>query len=393
MDGPRACLPSDDVEIVDLINKLFREGTGQDVRTDYPLLYDPDRLAYRRVIKMDGKVVAHVPVLPREVIVDEDAFTVGLISATLTHPDYRQRGLATLCLRDCVRIMEEEGWPVSVLWTGEATFPFYQHSGWEAVGSQGRVYRVRNDEADLFQTGTYDVVHYAPTDQRHVDAVSTVHGKEQYRIGRSASQHRALFSLPKTGTLLATTGEGVAAYLTYGHSMNKPGLIEAGGEIAGIETLVRYVLQQQMYDGEVQVVVPMNTTGLGELMEREKPESRRPVEEADGVGFQMMRINSLEKFLHGIEGYLSRRSVGLRGDVCLVCSDSGETVSLSFYDGNVQISTDARTEQLWLTKRQLTQLIFGSHQSLPPVELPDSVGEILQKIFPFYFPVWELDHC
>lgn len=54
MDGPRACLPSDDVEIVDLINKLFREGTGQDVRTDYPLLYDPDRLAYRRVIKMNG---------------------------------------------------------------------------------------------------------------------------------------------------------------------------------------------------------------------------------------------------------------------------------------------------------------------------------------------------
>ncbi len=125
MDGPRACLPSDDVEIVDLINKLFREGTGQDVRTDYPLLYDPARLSYRRVIKMDGKVVAHVPVVPREVILDEDAFTVGLISATLTHPDYRRRGLATLCLRDCVRIMEEERWPVSVLWTMEATFPFY----------------------------------------------------------------------------------------------------------------------------------------------------------------------------------------------------------------------------------------------------------------------------
>ena len=59
MDGPRACLPEDDVEVVDLINALFREGTGQNVRTDYPLLYDPAMLHNRRVIKMDGKVVAH----------------------------------------------------------------------------------------------------------------------------------------------------------------------------------------------------------------------------------------------------------------------------------------------------------------------------------------------
>lgn len=32
--------------------------------------------------------------------------------------------------------MEEHGWPVSVLWTQERTFPFYQNSGWEAMGSQ-----------------------------------------------------------------------------------------------------------------------------------------------------------------------------------------------------------------------------------------------------------------
>ena len=116
MDGPRACLPEEDVEIVDLINALFREGTGQNVRTDYPLLYDPAMLHNRRVIKLDGKVVAHVPVLAREVVVSQDRLPIALISATLTHPDYRRRGLATRCLLDCVRIMDENGWPVSVLW-------------------------------------------------------------------------------------------------------------------------------------------------------------------------------------------------------------------------------------------------------------------------------------
>lgn len=106
----------------------------------------------RRIIKLDGKVVAHVPVLARDVISGIDRFTVGLISATLTHPDYRRRGLATRCLMDAVRIMDERGLPVSALWTVKPTFPFYQNSGWEAVSSQGHVYRVRNSEAHLFRT-------------------------------------------------------------------------------------------------------------------------------------------------------------------------------------------------------------------------------------------------
>jgi predicted acetyltransferase len=342
---------------------------------------------------MDDKVVAHVPVLPREVILDEDAFTVGLISATLTHPDYRRQGLATLCLRDCVRIMDKEGWPASVLWTAEATFPFYQNSGWEAVGSQGWVYRLRNGEAGLFEAGPFEVVLYDPTDERHVEAVSTIHDSEPHRIGRSPSQHRTLLALPKTGTLLAITGEQVAAYLTYGHGINKPGLIEAGGEIDGIETLVRYVLLQEMYDGEIQAIVPLTATGLGDLLERKMPGTRRPVEEADGVGFQMMRINGLEDFLQGIRGYLSRRSVGLRGDVCVVCSDSGETVSLGVNNGTVNISTDARSDKLVLSRRQLAQLIFGSHHSVQALNLGGMSGKILGSIFPFYFPVWELDHC
>jgi hypothetical protein len=59
MDGPKACFAEDDVEIIDLINALFREGTGQNVRTDYPLLDDPAMLHNRRGIKLDGKVVAH----------------------------------------------------------------------------------------------------------------------------------------------------------------------------------------------------------------------------------------------------------------------------------------------------------------------------------------------
>ena len=82
-----------------------------------------------------------------------DIFTVGIISPTITHPDYRRRGYATLCLRDCARLMGEEGVAVSALWTQEVTFPFYQQSGWEAVGSQGWVYYLEPEDDALFAAG------------------------------------------------------------------------------------------------------------------------------------------------------------------------------------------------------------------------------------------------
>ena len=110
------------------------------------------------------------------------------------------------------------------------------------------------------------------------------------------------------------------------------------------------------------------------------------------MGYQIMRVNSLEKLLRQIENHIQNRSAGLRGDVCLVCSETEETVTLKFRDGEVDLSTERLTEAVVLTRRQLTQLIFGAHPAAKPVECSGVTGEILQTIFPFYVPIWELDH-
>ena len=87
MDGPRACELSDVESSIELINKTFREETGQDIRTDYPLVYDSSMLEFRRIIKIDNKVVAHVPIAPRLILRDGDQIKSELISATVNHPD------------------------------------------------------------------------------------------------------------------------------------------------------------------------------------------------------------------------------------------------------------------------------------------------------------------
>ena len=287
----------------------------------------------------------------------------------------------------------DRSWPVSVLWTEERTFPFYQNSGWEAVASQGKVYKVHNNEAHLFHNGKFEVIQYCSTNPQHISTVQSLHDNEVSRIGRSSKQHNALFSLPLMGTLIASIGNKMSAYLTFSHSMNKPGLVEAGGNILGIESLIRHVLDNNFFDNDTQVIVPLTQTGLGNVMETAKPGTAHPVEQASGVGFQMHRINSFKQFFLGIQSHLDEKAIGLKGEVCLVCSDSGETVSLQFQNGNVLVSSNPIHNKIILTRRELTQLIFGSHHKLPQVSVGPSNRKILDRLFPYYFPVWELDHC
>ena len=392
IDGPRACQASEFEEVIALINQVFRTGTNQDIRTDYPLVFNRSKMEYMRILKVDGVVVAHVPVWLREAVVGDDRLRIGIISPTVTHPDYRRRGYATLCLRDCIRIMEEEGSSVSVLWTLEATFPFYQQSGWEAVGSQGWLYQLRPEEHELFESGPFDIVQYAPRNADSFNAMMNFHNAAPHRIARSIEEYRALFSLPQTTTFLAMNGGEMVAYLMFGEGVNKPGLIEGGGDIGGLETLVRHVLLERAADSEIQVLLPLIPSSIGQLIEEKKPGSGRPIEEAKGVGYQMMRVNSLEKLLRQIENHIRSRSAGLRGEVCLVCRETEEAVTLKFRDGEVDLSTERLAEAVVLTRRQLTQLIFGAPPAAKPVEYSGVTGEILQTIFPFYVPIWELDH-
>ena len=305
VDGPRACTKADLEDALALINSVFRAGTDQDVRIDYPMVYHPSAMHLQRIVRVDGKLVAHVPVAPRGVISGDDSFTAAMISATVTHADHRHHGYGTACLMSCIRTMEEEGWPVSVLWTMERTFPFYQQAGYEAVASQGWVYSVGPEDLGALPDGRFGVVEYDAADPGHLDAIMGMHETEPLRIARSRTDYEALFSLPKVSTFLATDGGGFAGYLMYGESSNKPGLIEAGGPVEAVEALASHVVRSAGRD--IQAITPLTPTPLGALCEARVPETRQPVEKAAGVGNQMHRINSLEGLLRSIRGHLGRQ--------------------------------------------------------------------------------------
>jgi predicted N-acetyltransferase YhbS len=389
MDGPRACRADEFDEAIALINSVFRAGTDQDIRADYPLVFNQAGLKYMRIVRVDDRIVAHVPIAPREVRVGGDGFTAAVISPTLSHPDYRHRGYATACLRDCVRIMEERGWPVSVLWTQVETFPFYQNSGWEAMSPQGFGYELGPGDGSRFEKGLYKIVSYDRTNGEHLEAIGKIHDAESHRISRTREDLAALLSLPKIHVLVAVQDDVVAGYLAVGQAMNKRGLLEGGGASEAIGALIRDELSRLGQGETLQVQAPLSPSTLGTLMESMMGDDRITIEEAALAGYQMIRINSLAGLLRGMEGHLRARSQGVRGTVGLECSESGEAVTISLDNGDVQITTARSEDSLSLSRRQLAALIFGHHASVEPPPIPG--GSVLDLLFPFYFPVPALD--
>ena len=388
IDGPRACRPKEFEETITLINATFRAGSDQNIRTDYPLIFNLDQLDNMRIVKVGGKVVAHVPVAPRQVIAGEDRFTVGIISPTVTDPDHRHKGYATLCLRDNVGRMQENDWPVSVLWIEHATFPFYHHSGWEAVGNQGWMYTLRPEDHALFAPDDCEAV---PLQPDHLEAVIRFHDAERHRIARSREEYAALLALPKVETLVALADSSVAGYICVGSGSNKPGIIEAGGHPSAVESLIGHVLRNR--NEPIQAITNLTPSALDDLLSHRAVNARQAVEEAAGLGPQMMRINNLGLLLRRIRNHLSARSQGLNGKVTLHCPDTGETETVTVDDGRVEFDDVPAQDPIRLSQRQLVQLIFGPHPTHEPVPLPDTAaGVLLDRFFPFYFPVWELDH-
>ena len=389
IEGPRACRPEEFDETIALINATFRPDSDQNIRTDYPLIFNHEGLRYMRILKVGGRVVAHVPVAPRRIVAGGDSFTAGIISPTVTHPEHRRKRYATRCLRDCVRIMEENGWPVSVLWTQHATFPFYHHSWWEAVANQGWVYALAPGDAASFERGAFETVPFDPGHPGHLDAVLRIHDAEPFRVARSREEYAALLTLPKIETRLALKRGEVAGYLCVGSGRNKPGLIEAGGSPGAVEALVAEAVRNH---APVQAVTNLNPSVLDDLLAARVGSKRQPVELAAGVGPQMMRINSLELLLRSIGSHLRSRSAGLSGAVSLECTSTGEAVTLEVGDSEVRIDSGTAANRVALSTRQMAQLIFGGHPSCEPLDLPAGAAELLGRLFPFYFPIWELDH-
>lgn len=334
IDGPRTCGPDEVQAVIRLVDAAMREGSDQTLRADYPLVYSDGNLENVSVLAADGRIVSTAPVLPRRVSGDGFAFGLGVISPTATDPAYQHRGFGAACVGRCVERMDALGLPLSVLWTRVETFPFYELHGWQAVARYGATYRVGRNEAAAFAGAGGAIGRGASSnglriarldeDAERLGDVLRLRG-DRPGVERTLDEAAALFSLPRMTTWLALEPDGrTAAYVVESHAVNRPGILEAGGDDRAIAHLVADVLG---------ALAPRETIGLSTGFAPDPlaavAESALPgVRPQPDAGNMMVRLNDPAAFLRSMRPWLARAVPRDLEAFSVHVTDAGVTISI-----------------------------------------------------------------
>ncbi len=106
IDGPRGLIPD---ELDKLMEELVNIVYSPRMRGGFPTLFCEENAEHIRIIKTDGKLVSHIGVVVRDMIINGCRISVGNIGAVCTHDDYRKRGYAWSIFEDAMDKLRAEG--------------------------------------------------------------------------------------------------------------------------------------------------------------------------------------------------------------------------------------------------------------------------------------------
>jgi len=96
-------------ELDQLISELIDVVYNPYMRQYFPTLFCQENAENLRIIKTDGRIVSHIGVVVRDMIINGCRISVGNVGAVCTHADYRKRGYAWAILEDAMDKFSSEG--------------------------------------------------------------------------------------------------------------------------------------------------------------------------------------------------------------------------------------------------------------------------------------------
>ena len=129
----------------------------------------------------------------------------------------------------------------------------------------------------------------------------------------------------------------------------------------------------------IDALLSFTPTAMKNLLDRMSAGEKLPLEESPAIGQQMIRINDVTDFLTKIQGFLKENLSKIEG-------------TISLFWGNLRFLDQQAENNASLSRREITRFVFGSHPTADPIELPAPLKQVSEKIFPYYFPIWDIDH-
>ena len=105
IDEPRGTNPEEMDKLCELVGEVF----GSRMCERFPTLFCEENADNLRIIKTDGRIVSHIGVVVRDMIIKGCRISVGNVGAVCTHEEYRKRGYAWMILEDLIKKLRSDG--------------------------------------------------------------------------------------------------------------------------------------------------------------------------------------------------------------------------------------------------------------------------------------------
>jgi hypothetical protein len=244
IDGPRGIRPIELGELMDFQNLVFRHlgGHKPTMGTEVPHLYSEANADNLRIIRQDGRIVSAVCVYPAHIQWGDAILKIGGIGGVCTHPDARKNGYAGMLLDDCIRLMGEQDYDLSVLWPGPKDW--YRRYGWEFGGTQWK-YALDTTTLGYMPEPPEGEVLTDPTRSEVIQGIQTLHEKAACGVVRDLALTKVMLNIRANWRtkLLVRDGEPVA-YIVHGKN-DGLSVMDFGGDPFAVLGLLRMACEQQ----------------------------------------------------------------------------------------------------------------------------------------------------
>lgn len=271
------------------------------------------RMRHARVAVDGGRVVAHVRIFARRMLVRGVPVAAGGIGSVASHPDARGGGLPTALLRDAIDVMRSDNVPVSFLFTGIPQF--YERVGYRTVrepsfvADAGEVASIAHDGGYALRAIDGDDTPALLTLYRRATAGTT---GAIVRTARTWRDAQAWLAEDAAAPLVAEWNGRTVAYMRardrdYGYHLLEAE--HAPGHAAAIAPLLAAAGRRAVALGRSVVTVAPAGHALAVAL-RSLPSTR----ETDDVRYpMMMRIISLRALIDALLPHLASRADTHRG--------------------------------------------------------------------------------
>ena len=208
IDGPRGLMPDElDKLMDDVVNVVY----SPRMRGRFPTLFCKENADHLRIIGVDGRIVSHVGVMVRDMVINGCRISVGNVGAVSTHADYRKRGYAWAIFEDAMNKFRAAGVDMFLI---SGFRDLYRLHGATHVGKITRYQVNRNME---FPETDVEIRPFSPED---LPAWAALHRNEPVRFHRPYDDFQALLErAPEHGRgILYSIREGkrISAYAVLG---------------------------------------------------------------------------------------------------------------------------------------------------------------------------------